>query len=247
MTTDPESTPRDGSTLRVGDEELIAEAREMVRYPVTHFHYADGARVMNALADRLASSLASEGEGWVLVPRELTEEMRRACWRQQYRFHGASGEEADMLAERKVSDEAQRLNDEEGYAALIAAAPAPPADLGGDTAALNTEEGEAFLARRDAARALPSDLLELSAKAAPGPYVLVGQAIYGHGVQTQDGQYVAELPANSNAIAAFSTPRSPEERQATAEFFVAACNFVRSLPANPQPTLSELSEEQIDE
>lgn len=66
----------------------------------------------------------AKGEGdCVLVPRGLTEPMRRAVWRQQYLFHGATAEEADRLAEAKVADNEQRANDEDGYLALLASSP----------------------------------------------------------------------------------------------------------------------------
>lgn len=77
------------------------------------------------IAEAALSTLqGAADEGMVLVPREVTETMRRACWRQQYLFHGATEEEADVLAGRRVADPKQAQNDAEGYRAMIAASPA---------------------------------------------------------------------------------------------------------------------------
>lgn len=70
-------------------------------------------------------------EGWKLVPKVLTEEMRRATWRAQYEHVRAKlhpEKAADVgheLAEAKVNDAAQAEQDQIAFDALLAAAPEP--------------------------------------------------------------------------------------------------------------------------
>lgn len=72
-----------------------------------------------------------------------------------------------------------------------------------------------------------SDLRELEGHT-PGPWVVVGQTVYRLGWQNADGLYVAEECAEP-AIAALSTPRSVEEREANARLIAAAPSLIADL------------------
>ena len=64
----------------------------------------------------------------VLVPRELTDDVRRAVWRAQYEYtnerrgHNATAERISELTEARVNDPDQRESDRAGYRALVKAA-----------------------------------------------------------------------------------------------------------------------------
>jgi len=73
-------------------------------------------------------ALSDTPPGMVLVPRELTDDVRRAVWRAQYEYtnerrgHNATAERISELTEARVNDPEQRESDRAGYHALVKAA-----------------------------------------------------------------------------------------------------------------------------
>ena len=68
---------------------LIAEAREMIRFPRTHFHYSDGPKCVSGLIDALTAE------------RDLSDRMREAmrAAREQFRFYENEYLKAGMTAQ----------------------------------------------------------------------------------------------------------------------------------------------------
>jgi hypothetical protein len=73
-------------------------------------------------------ALSDTPPNMVLVPRELSDDVRRAVWRAQYehtnklRGHDATAERISELTEARVNDPEQRESDRAGYYALVKAA-----------------------------------------------------------------------------------------------------------------------------
>lgn len=72
---------------------------------------------------------AIRAAGWAVVPMELTEEMRRAAWKAQYRFANIafpkpkSEKKMQQLIQTRMDDRYQQEQDRMAYAAMLATAP----------------------------------------------------------------------------------------------------------------------------
>ena len=89
-----------------------------------------GALELRRLNDATNAALAAiRAAGWVVVPVEPTEEMRRATWEAQYRFvnSGLSNPKQEEVVQEfvraRMNAPRQRKQDHLAYAAMLAAAP----------------------------------------------------------------------------------------------------------------------------
>jgi hypothetical protein len=78
--------------------------------------------------EEMRVALTAALEGSVVVPQDLTEDMRYATWFAQYKHSGATDPEAHTLTCRRLAENGQRLLDQAAYRAMIAAPPLPRHD-----------------------------------------------------------------------------------------------------------------------
>ncbi|MBS7697834.1 MULTISPECIES: hypothetical protein [unclassified Chelatococcus] len=105
----------DGSSDDVWASDIVAQSK------------ADALRKADAILKALhltdAAALAlMDGEG-VVVPKDLTDDVRYVSWFVQYKSRGGSDGDADLLSRQRVADPYQVAIDHASYDAVLAASP----------------------------------------------------------------------------------------------------------------------------
>jgi Rod binding domain-containing protein len=106
-------------------DEMVEKAREAFRAcrPVDRVACQDfGMQQDDMLDQQLEAALTAALGGAVVVPAELTEDMRYATWYAQFKHSGATDAEAHTLTCRRMAENGQRLLDQAAYRAMVAAA-----------------------------------------------------------------------------------------------------------------------------
>ena len=79
--------------------------------------------IAQSYADHFEEIQALKSGEWVLMPIEITKEMRKAAWEDQYMYVGGSVNDAELLAQKRTNNKEQQQMDESVYKAMVAARP----------------------------------------------------------------------------------------------------------------------------